>query len=195
MNGRSWQSVVVPTTTPNLFFIHSGSLSPNPAELLSSKRMKSLLEEFKVDFDRVIIDSPLVISVADATIIASWVDGTILVSRSGLVPRHLCLHAKNALESVRAKVVGCVLNGAQTQHQPYNYYEYYRQYGRYHEEEEGPESKQRVSSLDSSETIEKLKVLKEPFLVFLSNGWGRLTGLLKRRQGNGEGTKSSVGRQ
>lgn len=198
MNGKTWQSVVVPTATPNLFFIHSGTLSPNPAELLSSKRMKSLIAELKENFDTVIIDSPPVVSVADATIISSLVDGTILVFRSGFVPRHLCLHAKDALESVHAKVIGCVLNGVQTQHQPYHYYDYYRQYGRYHEEEEeeklGGEGE--LSPLSpSSETIERLKVLKEPLLVFLSSGWARLTQLLKWEQWNSkEETKSSVGR-
>lgn len=193
-NGKSWQSVALPTATPNLFFIHSGLMSPNPAELLSSKRMKSLLAELKEHFDIVIIDSPPIVSVADATIIATLVDGTILVSRSGFVPRHLCLHAKGALESVHGKVIGCVLNGVQTQHQPYHYYDYYKQYGRYHEEgEEGERWEGRTPPLGSSqETIERLKVLKEPLLVFLSNGWARLTELLKWDRRHREETKSSV---
>lgn len=197
-NGKLWQSIVVPTATPNLFFIHSGSMSPNPAELLSSKRMKSLLEELKENFDLVILDSPPVISVADSAIIASRVDGTMLVSRSGFVPRHLCLQAKNALESVHAKVIGCVLNGVQTQHQPYYYYDYYRRYGRYQEgeDEEGQRSKRKIRSPgSSSETIERLKALKEPLLVLLSNSWARAVELLKGERWNRKETKSSVGRK
>lgn len=196
MNGKSWQSVVVPSSIPNLFFLGAGSTAPNPAELLSSKRMKNLMEELKENFDLVILDSPPIISVADSAIIASRVDGTILVSRSGLVPRHLCLQAKNALESVHAKVIGCVLNGVQTQHQPYYYYDYYRQYGRYQEEEgeEGQRSKRKTrSSGSSSETIERLKALKEPLLIFLSQSWARVGELLKWEQAAKEDPKSSIG--
>lgn len=196
-NGKSWQSVMLPTPIPNLFFIGSGTTPHNPAELLSSKRMKALMEELKEHFDMVIFDSPPVISVADSAIIGSRVDGTILVSRSGFIPRHLCLHAKNALESVHAKVIGCVLNGVRTQHQPYYYYEYYRQYGRYHEEgEENQKSRGETPSLSpSSETLEKLRALKEPLLVFLSTGWARLAELLKWERFNQGESKSSVGRE
>lgn len=194
MNGKAWEAVVQPTPVPNLSFMASGSTAPNPAELLSSKRMKGLLEELQEHFDLVIFDSPPVISVADAAIIASRVDGTILVSRSGFIPRHLCLQAKNALESVHAKIIGCVLNGVQTQHQPYHYYDYYRQYGRYHEEEEHERSRKRIPSLGiPPETVERLKALKEPLLLLLSNGWARIVELLKWERLNKGGTKSSVG--
>jgi Mrp family chromosome partitioning ATPase len=186
-----------PTRVENLRVLTTGPLPPNPAELLSSKRMQSLIEELKENFDLVIFDSPPVISVADSAIIASRMDGTILVSRSGFVPRHLCLQAKNALESVHAKVIGCVLNGVETQHQPYYYYEYYRQYGRYEEEETGQPSKERkVSPPDfTPETIERLRALREPLLILLANGWARLKELLKWERLNREETKSSVGRQ
>lgn len=194
MNGRSWESLVIPASVPNLFFMSSGSTVPNPAELLSSKRMKSFIEELKENFDTVIFDSPPIISVADAAIIASRVEGTILVSRSGFIPRHLCLQAKNALESVHAKIIGCVLNGVQTHHQSYYSYHYYRQYGRY-QEEEGQKSEEGDSSSAgvSSETLERLKALKEPFLLFLSKGWARLGKLLSWDRPNKEETKSSVG--
>ena len=198
MDGQSWQSLVMPTSVPNLFVIGSGTLAPNPAELLSSKRMKSLIEELKEHFDIVIFDSPPVISVADAAIIASRVDGTILVSRSGFIPRHLCLQAKNALESVHAKMIGCVLNGVQTNHQPYSYYDYYRQYGRYHEDEKDgqkPKKEKIFSGKSSSETLEKFKALKEPLLLFLSHCWAEARGLLKWERWNKEDTKSSVGPQ
>lgn len=196
-NGKSWQSVVLPTPTPNLFLMGAGTMAPNPAELLSSKRMRSLIEELREHFDIVIFDSPPVISVADSAIIASRVDGTILVSRSGFIPRHLCLQAKNALESVHAKVIGCILNGVQTQHQPYHYYDYYRQYGRYQEEEEENQRlKEKVSSLDFSlETIERLKALKDPLLLLLSNSWTWVGERLKWERLNKEETKSSVGPQ
>ena len=189
-NGKSWESLIAPTGTPNLYFLTAGTIPPNPAELLSSKRMKSFLEELGQHYDRVIIDSPPVVSVADAAVIASRVEGTIFVSRAGFVPRHLCLQAKSALESVNGRIVGCVLNSVHSTHQPYYYHQYYQQYGRY-------EDKAKTSGdfgEAASEAFEKIKVLKEPLLVLLSSGWARFGESFKRNHPEKE-TKSSVGAQ
>lgn len=169
--GQSWRDVVVSTAVPNLFFMSAGPVPPNPAELLSSKRFKALLNELSENFDKIIFDSPPVISVADAAILTSCVEGTILVSRAGFVPRHLCLQAKNALESVNGKMIGCVLNGVQSHHQPY----YYQQYGyhSYYSEDKNKPANQEWPEL------ERLKALKEPFLDFLSSAWSRFVHLLK----------------
>ena len=193
MNGKSWESLVMPTSVPNLFFMGSGSMAPNPAELLSSRKMKSFIEEIKENFDIVIFDSPPIISVADAAILASRVEGTILVSRSGFIPRHLCLQAKQALESVHAKIIGCVLNSVQSRHQSYYYRDYYQQYGRYHDEKDQKSEKGVFSAGVSPETFERLKALKEPLLVFLSRSWARIGKLLNWERSNQEETKSSVG--
>jgi capsular exopolysaccharide synthesis family protein len=189
-NGHSPDSLVFPTTIPNLFFLPAGTIVPNPTELLSSKRMKTILQELKSQFDLIIFDSPPVISVADSAIIASWVDGTILVSRAGFTPRHLCLHAKNALESVNAKLVGCVLNSTQMEHQPYGYHHYYREYGRYGGEKETPDPNGRRPL--GSFTWERLRALREPFWVLLSANWQRLRDLVKRSLPKKE-SKTSVG--
>jgi len=193
-NGKSWQSAVVPTSIPNLFFMNAGPIPSNPAELLSSKRMRPFIDELKEHYDMIIFDSPPVISVADSAIIATRVDGTIMVSRSGFIPRHLCLQAKAALESVNAKLIGCVLNSVHTDHQPYYYRDYHRQYGRYDEDAAKAEASadaKESSSLASSGTFEKLKALQEPFLIFLSAGLSRLSERLKRERSKKE-SKSSV---
>lgn len=194
-NGKSWESLAIQTEIPNLFFLDAGIIPPNPAELLSSKRMKAFIDELREHFEMVIIDSPPVVSVADATIIATRVDGTILVSRSAFAPRHLCLQAKHALESVNGKLVGCVLNSVQTRHQPYYYQQYYRQYGRYHEDAQEKSSQEMGEdpvSL-SSETLEKMRALQEPFLIFLAASWSRLMALLKWKPPSRKESKSSVG--
>ena len=191
-NGRSWQSAVIPTATPNLFFLNAGTVPPNPAELLSSKKMRALIDDLKENFEMVIFDSPPVLSVADAAIIASRMDGTILVSRSGFVPRHLCLQAKNSIESVNGKIIGCVLNSVQSEHQPYYYHQYTQQYGRYHNEADGAGAETQTSSSQIANTIEKLKVLKEPSFLFLSSIWLRLGELLKWDQPKKE-PKSPIG--
>ena len=192
-NGTSWESFVIPTSTPNLSFMNAGTIPPNPAELLSSKRMKTLVEELGKNFDIVIFDSPPVISVADSAILASRVDGIIFVSRAGFIPRHLCLQAKTALESVKARVIGCVLNGVLTEHQPYYYYRYYRDYGRYDRDGDGKEKGgEGTKKLELAPTVERLKALKEPLLVLFSAGLGRLMQLVKWERRNSE-SKSSIG--
>ncbi len=188
-NGKSWQSLTVPTSTPNLSFLGVGAIPPNPAELLSSKRMKALVEELKEHFDTIIFDSPPVISVADSAIIASRVEGTIFVSRSGFVPRHLCLQAKSALESVNGKIIGCILNSAQTQHQPYYFHEYHRQYGKY--EEHKPQKDNFAG--EGVLMWEKLRALKEPLLLFVSSSWSRIGGFIKGEQRPKKESNSSVG--
>ncbi len=193
---KSWESLVVPTSTPNLFFMSAGTIPPNPAELLSSRRMKALIEDLTQHFDRVIIDSPPVISVADAAVIASRVDGTIFVSRAGFVPRHLCMQAKSAIESVNGRIVGCVLNSVHSAHQPYYYHQYYHEYGRY-DEDKTNSSKDILADEESgykepSTTFDKLKILKEPFFIMLSSGWARFGEQFKKGQPKKE-SKSSVG--
>jgi len=119
---------------------------------------------------------------ADAAIIASRMDGTILVSRSGFIPRHLCMQAKSSIESVNGRVIGCVLNYVRSEHQPYYYHQYTRQYGRYRDEkEEDSESNGELPSEPTS-TIDRVKILKEPFFTFLSTMWTRLEGFLKWEQ-------------
>ena len=178
-NGVAWQSMVRQTNVPNLFCLPSGVIPPNPAELLASKRMKSLLDELKENFDMVILDSPPVISVADSPIIASRVDGTVLVSRSGFIPRHICLHAKNALESVNGKIIGCVLNGVLSHHQSYYYSHYYGADAYYHGEDGEKKSGRRKGESEIVSELNRLEALKEPLLALLSTGWGKAVDFLK----------------
>ena len=187
-NGKSWESLMVPTSVPNLFFLSAGTIPPNPSELLSSKKMKALLEELKENFDTVIIDSPPIISVADSAIIASRVDGTIFVSRSGFIPRHLCLQAKSAIESVNGKIVGCVLNGVLTEHQPY----YYHHYSHYYGGKDTAKSTGKKADEGLSTTLEKVKILKEPIFVFLSGSWNRFMQQLGWNDQPKKESKSSV---
>lgn len=126
-NGVAWSQLVHATKIPYLYCMTAGVIPPNPAELLSSKRIKELLNELKENFDLVILDTPPVISVADSSIVAASVEGVILVSRAGFIPRHLSLHAKTALESVNGRIVGAILNGVMEHHQSY-YSGYYGKY-------------------------------------------------------------------
>ena len=114
---------------PNLYFIPSGPIPPNPSELLGSNKMKELIKELEEQADFVIFDSPPVIAVTDALVLATQVDGVILILNFGEVPREAAKQTKALLEKVKAKVLGAVLNKIdmekEGQYYPYYYYYYY----------------------------------------------------------------------
>jgi capsular exopolysaccharide synthesis family protein len=118
---------------PNLSVIPSGPLPPNPAELVSSELMTTLLRELRGRFKHIIVDSPPLLVVTDATILSSMVEGAILVVESGVTPKKLVLRARKVLDSANARVLGVVLNKVRLHHDDY-YGSYYRSY--YHEAKE-----------------------------------------------------------
>lgn len=116
--------VILPTSIPNLSAIVSGPIPPNPSELLASKKMSALLEELRSQFDMIIIDTPPIIAVADAQIVAVRCDGTLLVLDSGKVKREVALKSKQKLEHVKARILGVVLNKISRKN-AISYYNYY----------------------------------------------------------------------
>jgi capsular exopolysaccharide synthesis family protein len=97
-----------PGTT--LDVLPSGAIPPNPAEILTSDAMKRLLEEAAIRYDFVIIDSPPVLSVADANLLAPFVDGVIVVVDAGKTRRTQLVQAAASLESAGGRIIGLVLN-------------------------------------------------------------------------------------
>ncbi len=121
--------VVVPTLVPNLYAIPCGPIPPNPAELVSSDMMRQLLRETPERFDYVILDSPPVLHVSDARILAAQVEAVILVAHGGATPRELVNHAKCHLQQVNGNIIGVVLNNVDFSSVGYDYYyRYYRGY-------------------------------------------------------------------
>ncbi len=114
--------VVKDTHIENLSVITSGPIPPNPAEMLASKRMVSLLVELKDRFDMIIIDTPPALAVTDAQVIASICDGVLLVIDCGKVKRDLALKVKANLEHVKARILGVVLNNKSRKDAGYYYY-------------------------------------------------------------------------
>lgn len=108
-----------------LHVIPSGPIPPNPAELLDSERMRALLPEIAGRYDHVLVDSPPVVAVADATILASRVDGVLLVVRSRMARNDLLREAKRLLEKANARILGAVLNDVAYSDDEYRYYYYY----------------------------------------------------------------------
>lgn len=125
----SIDEVVRPTDIPGVSLVQCGPLPPNPSELLHTRRFAEVVEETRSKFDSVIFDSPPLGAVTDPAIIATQVDGTILVVRSGTTTRNGVDAALRQLHSVSARIVGIVLNGVDLTDSHYgSYYAYYRGY-------------------------------------------------------------------
>jgi capsular exopolysaccharide synthesis family protein len=94
----------------NLYVITSGPVKSNPTELLGSPRMKNLMEEARKKFDKIIIDTPPVMTVSDSLILTGISDGIIQVINFGKSNKRFQLKAKNKINSFGGKIVGAVLN-------------------------------------------------------------------------------------
>lgn len=121
-------NLIRPTNIPNLDVITSGPLPPNPAELLSSYRLRDLIDGLFPLYNYIIFDTPPVLGLADAAITSTQTDGVILVVRSGETPKDAAQQARKVLESVNAKVLGVVLNAMSDSNLKYGYYSYYQYY-------------------------------------------------------------------
>jgi succinoglycan biosynthesis transport protein ExoP len=112
------------TEQDNLRVLTTGPLPPNPAELLASQRMRVVLERLGAAADLVIVDSPPVQAVADAAILSSFLDSTVLVVEAGRSRKRAVRQAREALARADARVLGAVLNGVPERARA-DYAEYY----------------------------------------------------------------------
>ncbi len=119
------QDVIRTTLVDGLSFMSAGSLPPNPTELLGSERMNQVLSMVAHEHDVVIIDSPPVMPVSDALLLATVVDGVVLVVNSLKTSKHHVKMACAKLEYARAKVFGVLLNEIDVKHPGYGHYSHY----------------------------------------------------------------------
>lgn len=122
---------LTPTQVPNLTILTGGPHVPNPAELIQSASFERLLTNLDGRFDRIIIDSPPVLAVADAAILATLADVSLLVVRAGETRLDLTRQAMRKLESVGKPFGGIILNALQPPRwgKRQHYYYYYGKYG------------------------------------------------------------------
>lgn len=121
----SLDQVIQPTEVPGLSLMTSGPIPPNPSELLASAKMDKLLETVKERFDMVILDAPPVLAVTDASVLASKVDGIVLVVAAGTVRPEIAVRAKDLLEKANGHILGVVLNRVEIEEEHAYYYYYY----------------------------------------------------------------------
>ncbi len=120
----SLKDAIVSSNIPGLDVIPAGPVPPNPAELLQSKAMVSVIEELEKSYDMVILDGTPVIAVTDAAVMANQVDGIVLVIGSNQVQREMALQAKNLLEQAQAKLLGVIMNKVKFKESNMYYYYY-----------------------------------------------------------------------
>lgn len=124
----------------NLKIITSGTVPPNPSELLGSQRMKTLIAKMKERFDIILFDSPPVVSVTDPAVLSTIVDGVVLVAKAGATGKDVVQKSLDQLSEVGVKVLGVVLNDVDFKRERYyhNYSKYYHYY-----DDEGEKKKKR----------------------------------------------------
>lgn len=133
------------TEVENLRLLSSGPLPPNPAELLSSTRMRQMVERLKSLADVVLFDSPPTLVVSDGLILSTMLDGILVVTDSGGTRRNDLKRMLQELDRVKANVLGVVLN--RMSHRSSGYYPYYRSYYYYYSySEDGKKSRRKQKS-------------------------------------------------
>lgn len=119
----SFELALQPSDVERLTVLAAGPIPPNPAELIASEQMAALLEVIRTQYDMIILDSPPMMQVADARLLANISDGTILVIGCENSDRQLVLKAKEQLERTGARMLGLVLNQRKIKRHSYNAYE------------------------------------------------------------------------
>lgn len=119
--------VIQQTIIPGLDIIPCGIIPPNPSELINSPRFREILTIAGKQWDRVILDSPPILSVTDATIMSRSVDGVIMVVRAGSTSGKIAVFCREKLDHVQAHFIGVILNRADINRGD-DYYYYYANY-------------------------------------------------------------------
>jgi len=129
------ENYVTNTYADNLYVLPSGKVPPNPVGILGSDKMKLLVEEAKKRYDLVLFDSPPVVAMADASVLAKGLDLTLLVLQVGQTKYQVAKQAKDLLDRLDVSIFGVVFNGVDFSRRSGQYYYYYHYHDYYSKEE------------------------------------------------------------
>ena len=121
---------------PRLDILTSGDIPPNPSELLSSNRMANLMQQLRQDYDYIVVDLPPITAVSDALAISKFLDGVIMVVRSGVSEQQMLAEALRQLEMVNVRILGFIYRDCAVSGKKYGkkyskkYYKYYNEYAK-----------------------------------------------------------------
>jgi capsular exopolysaccharide synthesis family protein len=126
-------SIIHATKVENLFIVTAGGLPPNPSELLGSNRMSELVNQLENEWDMVLLDSPPIVAVTDASMISGEIDAIALVVKAGSTERSAVDRALDTMRNVSAPLIGAILNGASQESLGGKYAYYYSYYNYYYQ--------------------------------------------------------------
>lgn len=124
---KTFEECVGSVGSSNLDILTTGKIAPNPSEILGSSRMKDFINSIRDSYDYIFIDAPPIGIVTDAGVMSNFVDGTVLVIASKETDIEMVKIAKERLNQVNAKILGCVLNKFEEKKSVYGYYGYYNE--------------------------------------------------------------------
>jgi len=138
---RTEEAVLVNPGIDNLTILLSGKAPKNPSELLNTKTMEKLIAGLKTKYDYIFIDTPPIMTLADATILAPMVDGVILVIQAGRTQRDIVKNSETRLLQAHAKIAGYIMTNIEYHlpHYLYRYVHKYEAYGDYHADKSAQE--------------------------------------------------------
>ena len=113
-NSIDLRQIVQPSGVENLDILTSGPVPPNPAELLNSQRMKTLIESVKSVYDMVIVDVPPMLEVTDTQVLSHYLDAIVLVVKEGQTQKLAVKRAVELLNLAHANLLGYVMNDVNT---------------------------------------------------------------------------------
>ena len=157
--GLKNEVIIKPTQFENLFLLPAGFTPPNPGELLSSEKLRTVIETLRSEFDYIFIDTPPVNLVSDAALLAHICTGYIIVARVGKTRSADLRRAINALKMVDGHISGVLMNDVSGEGRHYSsYYDYHKsRYYYYH----GYYGHDKAQSLDESGTAVRIEAPKE----------------------------------
>lgn len=166
----SFEKVIQTTDIPGLWIVTSGGSPPNPAELLGLPQMREFLKLANTKFDRVLLDTPPMIAVTDARVLAGMTKAVLLVAESDKTPRQT-LHRLNTIcQDVHAKILGVVLNNVAWSYLSsyYGYRSYY--HSNYHPHR--PSGNHKGNPLQSLFNVLRLEKARDYYLKYIKSGKG-----------------------
>ena len=130
------ESVIHETKVKGLFILTAGGLPPNPSELLGSDRMSQLINNLEQKWDMILLDSPPLIAVTDASMISAEIDALALVVKVGSTERSAVDRALDTMRNVKAPLIGAIMNSASHESLGGKYAYYYSYYNYYYHSED-----------------------------------------------------------
>ena len=158
------EAAIVDTKIPGLRVLPSGTIPPNPAEILSTRWLDNMIETLKQQADIVLFDSPPVLPVTDAALLAAKTGNLLWVIGAGATRSDMLRKAREALGQVDAKILGVVLNKLAVRRGGYGYYYY-----NYYYAKDGHEKKRKKEAA-SSKRLLPLDTGKPPAARMHGNG-------------------------